>query len=141
MNALLSLGYSLLTTNLTAALEIVDPYCGFFHTEVYGRPALALDLMEEFRAVIVDSLVLMLVNKKMLSPKDFNTNSGGVYLNGAGRKVFFKQYSERLTTTAHHPLANCSLNYQKMFELQARQLVKVIQGEVTTYAPFQSEIK
>lgn len=143
VNALLGLGYSLLTANLMTALEIVglDPYCGFFHgPAAYGRPALALDLMEEFRAIVVDSIVLTLVNKRMLSTDDFEPGRGGpeagIYLTRSGRRTFFKQYTRRLNTTVYHPLAGRSLSYQKIFEVQARQLAKLIVGELETYQPF-----
>ncbi len=141
VNALLSLGYSLLTANLMTALEIVglDPYCGFFHATAYGRPALALDLMEEFRPIIVDSVVLSLVNKRMLSVKDFEAggrNDQGIYLTRRGRRVFFEQYTRRLNTTVFHPAAGRSLSYQKIFEIQARQVAKLIQKEIDDYQPF-----
>jgi CRISPR-associated protein Cas1 len=143
VNALLSLGYSLLTANLISALEVVglDPYCGFFHgPTTYGRPALALDLMEEFRPVIVDSVVLTVVNKRMLSEKDFETSGSGdkqgVYLTRRGLRIFFEQYTHRLNTSVFHPLAGRALSYQKIFEVQARQAVKLIQGEIDEYQPF-----
>ncbi len=148
VNALLSLGYSLLTANLMTALEIVglDPYCGFFHgPSAYGRPALALDLMEEFRPIVVDSVVLTLVNKRMLAAGDFQngpdddqsgSGEAGVYLTRRGLRVFFEQYSQRLNTPVVHPLAGRSLSYQKIFEVQARQIAKLVQGEVDTYQPF-----
>jgi len=137
VNALLSLGYSLLTANLMTALEIVglDPYCGFFHATAYGRPALALDAMEEFRPIIVDSVVLTLVNKRMLAADDFRSG-GGVYLTRTGLRVFFEQYTRRLNTTVFHPAAGRSLNYQKIFEVQARQVANMIQGEIDEYQPF-----
>jgi CRISPR/Cas system-associated endonuclease Cas1 len=139
VNALLSLGYSLLTANLISALELVglDPYCGFFHGQAYGRPALALDLMEEFRPIVVDSVVLSLVNKRMLTAEDFEPGRpGGIYLNRRGRRVFFEQYTARLNTELFHPLAGRALSYQKIFELQARQLAKLIQAEIDEYQPF-----
>ena len=82
VNAMLSLGYTLLGHNIMTALEVVglDPYDGFFHADKYGRPALALDLVEEFRSVIVDSVVLTIVNKRMLTPDDFRP----------GTKPFFR---------------------------------------------------
>lgn len=140
VNALLSLGYSLLAANLVTALEIVglDPYCGFFHGPAsYGRPALALDLMEEFRPIVVDSVALTLVNKRMLSAGDFEPGSGGgLYLTGRGLRVFFEQYTHRLNTTVFHPLAGRTLTYQKIFEVQARQAARLVQGEIDAYAPF-----
>lgn len=138
MNALLSLGYSLLAANMMSALEIVglDPYCGFLHSTVYGRPALALDLMEEFRPIIVDSVVLSLVNKKMIKVDDFYTSANGVFLKKRGRKVFFQAYSKRIRTKIMHPLVGRPLSYQKIFEVQARQIARYIEGKQTGYRAF-----
>jgi len=139
VNALLSLGYTLLTQNLMTACEIVglDSYEGYFHADKYGRPALALDLVEEFRHVIVDSVVLNLVNRNMLHADDFEQGKGaGVYLSEDGLRVFLKQYAARLNTGVKHPLAGRRLTYQKIFEVQARQLRKVIEGRADAYRPF-----
>lgn len=138
INALLSLGYSLLTANLMTALEIVglDPYQGFFHVEAYGRPALALDIMEEFRPIIVDSVVLTLVNNRRLTVDDFEQQGEGIYLTRRGRAVFFEAYTRRLNTQINHPLVGRPLSYQKIFEVQARQVAKLIQGEIGEYQPF-----
>lgn len=138
-NALLSLGYTLLTSNLMAACEVVglDPYDGFFHSDKYGRPALALDLVEEFRGVIVDSVVMNVVNRGMLKAGDFEPGpAGGVYLKPRAMKEFFRQYSARLNTQVLHPLAGRRLSYQKCFEVQARLLRGVIEGRSRTYRPF-----
>lgn len=138
-NALLSLGYTLLTQNMLAACEVVglDPYDGFYHADEYGRPALALDLIEEFRSIIVDSVVLNLLNRKMLGADDFQPGpEGGVYLKSAAMRIFFTQYSKRLHAQVLHPLAGRRISYQKCFEVQARQLRKVIEGETERYIPF-----
>ncbi len=141
INALLSLGYTLLAENLFAALEIVglDPYDGFYHADKYGRPALALDLMEEFRALIVDSVVLNLVNREIIGAGDFRASGeaeGGVYLNRNGLKKFFHQYSARLNTVVAHSYYGKRLAYLKCFEVQARLVRKVIEGELRQYVPF-----
>lgn len=139
INALLSLGYTLLTDNLLAACEVVglDPYEGFFHADKYGRPALALDLVEEFRGVIVDSVAMNLVNRGMLQEGDFEPGPGGaVYLKPGSLRVFFRQYSARLRTEVLHPLVGRRLTYQKCLEVQARQLAKVILGQEPGYRPF-----
>ena len=138
-NALLSLGYTLLTNNLVTACEVVglDPYDGFFHSDKYGRPALALDLVEEFRGLIVDSVVMNVVNRGMLEAKDFEPGpGGGVYLKPKAMKAFFKQYSARLNTEVAHPIAGRRLSYQKCFEVQARLLRGVIEDKRETYQPF-----
>ncbi len=139
INALFSLGYTLLYAHVWTALEVVglDPYAGFFHAEKYGRPALALDLAEEFRAPVVDSLVLMLVNKRMITPKDFQPGrDGGYYLRGRGMRVFLRTFSARVQTAIAHPHIGRTLTYQKIFEVQARQLAKVIMGRQEAYRAF-----
>jgi CRISPR-associated protein Cas1 len=138
-NALLSLGYTLLTNNLTTACEVVglDPYDGFFHSDKYGRPALALDLVEEFRGVIVDSVVMNVVNRGMLKAGDFEPGpGGGVYLKPKAMKTFFRQYSARLNIEVAHPIAGRRLTYQKCFEVQARLIRGVIEDKRESYRPF-----
>lgn len=138
-NALLSLGYSLLTQNVICAAEIVglDPYDGFFHADKHGRPALALDLEEEFRSIIVDSAVLTLINKDLLTPDDFRPDDkGGVRLDRQALKVFFEQYGKRIHTRVVHPTLERRLTYQQCFEVQARLLAQVIEGSKEAYVPF-----
>ena len=139
VNALLSLGYTFLTDNLMTACEIVglDPYDGFFHADKYGRPALALDLMEEFRAVVVDSAVLNLVNRHILTAADFQSApGGGVRLKQAGMREFCRHYSARINTPVIHPSIGRRLTYQKCFEVQAQALRQVIEGKQKEYVPF-----
>jgi CRISPR-associated protein Cas1 len=141
VNALLSLGYTLLGENLFAALEIVglDPYDGFYHADKYGRPALALDLMEEFRPLLVDMLVLNVINREIIGAQDFRRASGaadGVYLNERGLRKFFHQYSARLHAEVRHPYYGKRWTYLKCFEVQARLLRKTIEGELAEYVPF-----
>lgn len=144
-NAILSFGYSLLTQNMMTALEVVglDPYEGFFHADVYGRPALALDLMEEFRALIVDSTALTLINKRILTPEDFAQSpkgapapEGGFTLKPPALKKFLTQYNARLQTEIVHPLAGRAITYQKCFEVQAWQLRRAVEGTSEKYQPF-----
>jgi len=145
VNALLSLGYTLLTENLMTACEVVgmDPYDGIFHADKYGRPALALDLMEEFRPIIVDSMVLNLVNRGMLTTNDFTPDTAvegsadetGIYLKKKALGTFFRQYTARLNTQVIHPDAGRKLTYQQWFEVQARTLRRTIEGEIPSYRP------
>jgi len=138
-NALLSLGYTLLTQNLMTACEVVglDPYDGFFHADKYGRPALALDLVEEFRGPVVDSVVQLVINKRMIGPEDFTGRpGGGIYLSDRGLHKFLRQYTHRLNTAILHPRYGRRLTYQRIFEVQARLLAKTIQRELDTYPPF-----
>jgi CRISPR-associated protein Cas1 len=141
INAMLSLSYTLLTENLYAALTIVglDPHNGFFHADAYGRPALALDLVEEFRGIVADSVVLTLVNKRMVDEHDFQpSDDGGVRLKDHALRRFLRQYHQRLQTEVIHPLVGRRLTYQKCFEVQARQLRKVIEGSAAVYLPFRA---
>ena len=138
-NALLSLAYTLLTNALFTACEVagLDPYDGFFHADKYGRPALALDLVEEFRPIVADSVVLTVVNNRMLDEKDFEAGEdGGVYLSRRGLRIFVAQFGRRLNTTVYHPDAGRALSYQKVFEIQARRLRKCIESGEPGYQPF-----
>jgi CRISPR-associated protein Cas1 len=138
VNALLGLAYTLLCENMITALEVVglDPYEGFFHADKYGRPALALDIMEEFRHVIADSVVLRLINKRILKPKDFQVKDKGYILKQHALSKFFIAYQHRIQTEITHPVYYKKLSYQKCFEVQARLLRKVIEGEEEVYKPF-----
>ncbi len=138
-NALLSFGYTLLNQNLITACEVVglDPYDGFFHADKYGRPALALDLVEEFRGPVVDSVVQLVINKRIIGPRDFvDGKDGGTYLRYRALRKFLRQYTRRLNTEIIHPYYDRRLTYQRIFEVQARLLAKTIQGELDSYEPF-----
>lgn len=138
VNSLLSFGYTLLANDLFAVVNVVgfDPYLGYLHAERYGRASLPLDLMEEFRPVIVDSVVVSAINTAMLTPADFREELGGVFrLTEAGRKTFLRCYEERKTTTLTHPRLNQKMTYQQCLEHQARFLAKTLQGELDAYPP------
>lgn len=137
-NALLSLGYTLLNQSMITAIEVagLDPYDGFFHADKYGRPALALDLIEEFRSLIVDSLVLLVIHKRILKPEDFQKSNQGVFLKPHPLRRFLYQYTARLQTQVIHPLLGRRLTYQKCFEVQARLLRKAIEDDSAPYRPF-----
>lgn len=139
MNALLSFLYSMWMNDCRSAAEAagLDPQVGWLHALRPGRAALALDLMEEFRHVIVDSVVLNLTNRNRICPDDFRPGpEGGVYLNERGMRTFFAAYASRLHTAVKHPGSNRILTYQKLFEVQAWQLRRVLEGEVERYEPF-----
>lgn len=142
VNALLSFGYTFLGYAMMSALEIVglDPYLGFFHAEKYGRPALALDLVEEFRAPVVDSLVLTLINRKALQEEDFEKNpeKDGVYLTQSGLRIFFRKFSQRLESEITPRDIGRPISYRKIFEVQARKLVHFIEGSTDNYKPFRA---
>jgi CRISPR-associated protein Cas1 len=140
VNALLSLGYSLLAKDCTVAAYAVglDPYVGLYHQPRYGRPALALDIMEEFRPLIVESTVLTLLNNRMLGLADFVQAGQAVNLTNAARKVFFEAYESRLNSVITHPVFDYKVSYRRAIELQFRMLSKVFTGEIAMYHPFQT---
>jgi CRISP-associated protein Cas1 len=138
VNAMLSLGYSLLAKDLTVACYAVgfDPYVGFYHQPRFGRPALALDLMEPFRALIVDSAVLTAVNTGMVTDRDFVRAGGAVALTAGGRKAFFRAYEMRMDALVTHPLFEYRVSYRRMLEIQSRLLARVLEGEIAEYPVF-----
>ena len=138
MNALLSLAYSLLAKDFTIACYAVgfDPFIGFYHQPRFGRPALALDLMEPFRPLIADSAVLSAINTGMVTVRDFVRVGGSVALSASGRKGFFRAYELRMDTLATHPLFEYRVSYRRMLEIQARLLARVLQGELGEYPVF-----
>ncbi|MHC5853475.1 type I-D CRISPR-associated endonuclease Cas1d [Nostoc sp.] len=139
VNSLLSFGYSLLRHDIQGAANIVgfDPYLGYLHCERYGRPSLALDLMEEFRPLVVDAVVLSTLNKQLLTKADFITEplSGAVSLTPKGRKRFLQQYGQKKQSEFKHPVLGRKCTYQEAFELQARLLAKYLMGETEKYPP------
>lgn len=137
VNALLSFGYALLTTKVASAAQLVgfDHYVGYLHSTFYGRPALALDLMEEFRPVIIDSMVVEIINHRMLTPADFVIELGAYRLKPEKRLLFFTKLEERLNQEIHHPLFGYKTSYRRCLELQARLLGKVLTGEIDEYPP------
>ena len=138
VNALLSLGYSLLTKDFTIACYAVgfDPMIGFYHQPRFGRPALALDLMEPFRALIVDSAVVTAINTKMVTPHSFVSAGPAVALTAEGRKAFYHAYELRMDTMVTHPLFQYRVSYRRLLEIQARLLAKVLEGDVGHYPVF-----
>jgi len=142
INALLSLGYTFLGHALMTALEIVglDPYLGYFHAEKYARPALALDLVEEFRAPVVDSLILNLINHRILRPEHFETSPSEKtpLLTARGMHIFLYQFSTKLESTVTVRRIGRALSYRKLFEVQARELAHSIQGDIEAYRPFRT---
>jgi CRISPR-associated protein Cas1 len=138
VNALLSLAYSLLARDCTVAALAVgfDPYVGLYHQPRFGRTALALDVMEEFRPLIADSAVLTAINTRMLSPGDFVQAGDAVNLSPTGRKRFFMAYEKRMSDTITHPLFDYKVSYRRAIELQFRLLARTLTGEIERYLPF-----
>lgn len=138
VNALLSLAYSLLAKECTLAACAVglDPYVGFYHQPRHGRPALALDVMEEFRPLIAESAVLTAINNRFVSTRDFVTAGRAVNLNTAGRKQFFQCFEQRMNSLVTHPVFDYKVSYRRALELQFRILARVLTGEIPEYVPF-----
>ena len=138
MNALLSLGYSVLSKDLTIACSVVglDPFLGYYHQPRFGRPALALDLMEPFRPLVVDSVVLSLINQKMITESDFLAAGDNVALTPTGRKAFFQAYEQRMNQLVTHPLFGYRVSYRRLLEIQVRLLARVLLGEILHYPVF-----
>jgi CRISPR-associated protein Cas1 len=137
VNAMLSLAYSLLAKDCTLAALAVgfDPYVGFYHQPRFGRPALALDLMEELRPLIAESTVLSCINNRVITSRDFVRAGQAVNLTAAGRKRFFQMYEQRMTSLITHPLFDYKVSYRRALELQARLLAKAVAGEIGDYVP------
>ena len=138
VNAMLSFGYAMLTRAFVVALSAVgfDPYRGFFHQPRYGRPALALDMMEPFRPLIVDSVVITAINNGEVRPTDFVRTPLGVNLSEAGRKRFIGAFERRMAHEVTHPLFGYRVEYRRLLEIQARLLGRFLMGEVLEYPNF-----
>lgn len=138
VNSLLSLGYALLSKDLTIALQAVgfDPYLGFYHQPRYGRPALALDVMEEFRPLVVDSVVLSVINTGAVDLSDFIRRGGAVTLTQAGRGKFLRAYERRMDEEITHPIFNYRISYRRTLEVQIRLLARYLTGEIDEFPPF-----
>lgn len=147
INALLSFGYTLMLKDMVAACQMIglDPYIGFFHTLDYGRPSLALDLIEEFRPIIVDSILLDLINHNQVRLSDFirakevdpfTKHPEAVWLNNPGRKKFITNYEERMNQKIHYPMTAEQLTYRQIFQKQAQSIAALIQGKISQYHAF-----
>lgn len=138
VNAMLSYAYALLTKDFTAACFTVglDPFMGFYHQPKFGKPALALDLMEEFRPIIADSAVITLINTGVIGIGDFVSRGGSFALKPEPRKRFLAAYERRLASEVTHPIFGYAISYRRTFEVQTRLLARVLAGELDAYASF-----
>jgi CRISPR-associated protein Cas1 len=138
VNALLSFAYAMLTREWTVTLSAVglDPYRGFYHQLRHGRPALALDLMEPFRPLVADSTVLTSLNNGEVKASDFIQSTAGCNLKPEGRKSFIAAFERRLAQEATHPIFKYRISYRRLFEVQARLLVRYLAGEIPRYPNF-----
>jgi CRISPR-associated protein Cas1 len=140
VNALLSYGYTILLNQVASAVCTVglDPYVGYLHSAQYGKPALPLDLMEEFRPLIVDSVVLSVFNNNILTERDFVEEFGAWRLTDGGRRTFLTKLEARFDETITHPTFGYQATYRRCLELQARLLAKTLTGEIEAYPAFVS---
>ena len=139
VNGLLSFVYTLLTHDVRGALEAVglDPQVGFLHADRPGRPSLALDLVEEFRAPFADRLVLTLINRQELGPDDFTIGeTGAVSLTDDARKAVLVAYQKRKKEELTHPFLDEKLPFGLMWHAQARLLARHLRGDLDAYPPF-----
>ncbi len=138
INALLSLFYSILTHDCVAAITAagLDPGVGYFHEERAGRPSLALDLVEEFRAFLVDRFVITLINRRQVGPEDFIFRPGGaVELKETARKRLIGEYQQRKQDQRIHPYLQQEAPLGRFASLQARILARTIRGDIDHYVP------
>lgn len=137
LNALLSFCYSMLTKDLVAVTLGVglDPYLGVYHRSRYGRPSLALDLAEEFRPLIADSVVVSLLNNSEITSADFVRRAGAVSLTPDARRTVLHAYERRLDAEVKHPKFGYRISYRRVLDLQARLLAATMLGEIPVYPP------
>jgi len=139
VNALLSFVYTLLVHDIQSALETVglDPAVGFLHRDRPGRPSLALDLMEEFRSVIADRLVLSLVNRRQVDAKGFTqAENGAVTMSDATRKAVLVEYQSRKQDEVLHPYIEEKIPVGLLYFVQANLMARYIRGDIDGYPPF-----
>lgn len=138
INAMLSLGYTLLYNHVSTFINVVgfDPYCGYFHQPRHGHATLASDLMEEFRAIIVNGYVLSLINNNRVRPDDFTQTNKGIRFTKEALNRFLTGYYGRMKQTFQHPKNNEKTDYLRCIELQVRHLARVINAKEAVYEPF-----
>ncbi|SEN14897.1 CRISPR-associated endonuclease Cas1 [Lihuaxuella thermophila] len=138
VNALLNYGYALLRAEITGSLFAagLDPYIGFLHRERYGRESLALDLMEEFRSILVDNLVVKLINQGVIKPNDFDDMHGEPRLKDHARKRYLQEFDQRRKDEVTHELLQRKMSYREIIHKQAILLGKFLKNETEDYYPF-----
>lgn len=137
VNALLSFAYSMLTREWVTVCRAVgfEPYLGFYHAPRYGRPSLALDLMEPFRPLCADSVVVRAINNGEIGESDFIERLGAVNLTDTGRRKFFRAFEERLTQEISHPVFGYRVSYRRVLDIEARLFARHLLGELSLYQP------
>jgi len=138
VNAMLSFCYSLLAKELGLAVTAVgmDPMIGFYHQPHFGRQGLALDLMEEFRPVVADSVVVGAINNGVVKQDDFIRAAGAVSLSAPARKRLILAFERRMDQLVTHPVFDYRISYRRVFEVQARLLSRVMLGDIVDYPEF-----
>lgn len=138
VNAMLSYLYSVLAKDLTVALMSVgfDPYQGLLHEPRFNRPALALDLMEEFRPIIADSTVIRLINTGGATPDKFIMRGDGCVMKPGMKRDLMRAYEQRLEQPVTHPVFKYTTEYRRAIKLQCRLLAGVLMEDVPEYVPF-----
>jgi CRISP-associated protein Cas1 len=136
VNSLLSFAYGLLRVQVTSAVHIVglDPYIGYLHEVSRGQPSMVLDLMEEFRPLVGDSLVFSVLNNRQIKPQDFTESLGAYRLADAGCKRFLQAFEDKMNDEFTHPVFDYRCTYRRAIELQARLLGRYLQ-EGVNYKP------
>lgn len=140
VNAALSFCYALLNKELVIACQVVglDPLLGLYHRPRHGRAGLALDLCEEFRSIVADSVVVGAINNGELRRTHFITRAGACSLTPEGRKALIAAYERRMDTLVAHPRFGYSISYRRVLEVQARLLTRHLLGELPAYRPFRT---
>lgn len=140
VNALLSFAYSMLAKEVVLAVRVagLDPFLGVYHQPRFGRPALALDLMEEFRPLIADSVVVAAINTGVVRGTDFVRSGVGVALTSEGRKRFVAAFERRLSEEVTHPVFGYRISYRRVLEVQARLFARYLNGELTSFPEFRT---
>lgn len=140
VNALLSLAYSLLTKEFVQAISAsgLDPLLGFYHQPRFGRPALALDLMEEFRPILADSTVISAINGGVVTVEDFEIHPTGTSLKSHARRRFIQAFERRMDQLVTHPVFGYRVSYRRVLEVQARLFGRFLLGEIADYPEFRT---
>src|SRR5262249_37214405 len=127
-----------LTSEWTATLSAIgfDPYLGFYHQPHYGRPALALDLMEEFRPIVADSVVISAVNNDIVGPDDFYRSATSIGLRPSARKRIIQAFERRMDELVTHPVFGYRISYRRVLDVQARLLGRFLLGEIDAFPEF-----
>lgn len=136
INSLMSFAYALLQGQVMASVHIagLDPYIGYLHEVHHGQPAMVLDLMEEFRALIADNLVLSVLNNRKIQPQDFTDSLGAYLLKENPRKIFLQAFDQKMNDEFQHPVFEYRCTYRRAIKLQAGLLARHLQ-EGIPYKP------